>query len=240
MLVMGHPQFKAQDDDGIGDGIPPIPEWRLDAHDADQSNDWLGGASIDSDLMSVFSRLCNIFQRAQSISLTSTRLHDLICFVLHRLLLPLSETTPRHGSAATECIRYATVLYLFIIQGPTYYTHAVLFNTIISRLVENLNCSESLPGTESSLTVWLLTVGLVASNGTVHHDWFTQQIRDLASSLQISHWEDALLHMRQLLWLDTPHVVSLFRPHWDAAVNTACPLPIQHHQPELTKYDLLG
>lgn len=237
MLVIGHPQFRAQDDDGIGDGIPPIPEWQLDADGDDRDIRQLTGADIDSDVQNVFSRLRNIFRRAQKIPLPPTRLHDLICFVLHRLLQPSEVISGQ--SPATECVRYAIVLYLFIIQGPTYYSHAVLFNNIVARFAEHLSQLASLPRAQGSLDVWLLAIGAVASNGTIHREWFAEQARGLASSLGISCWQDTLIHMQHILWLESPHVESLFQPHWEVTVNEACPLPIQH-QAALTKYDLLG
>lgn len=236
MLVMGHPQFEAQDDEGAGDGIPPIPEWQVGGgvdHDISEL-----GVDMDVDVENVFVRLRHIFRCAERTPLPPTRLHDMICFVLHRLLAP--STVQSYQNPTSECIRYAIVLYLFITQGPTYYTHAVLSNTIVSHLVENLTHLTSLPRAQGSLDVWLLAIGIVASNGTTHRQWFAEQIQSLAPRLGITCWEDALLRIRRILWLETPHAESLFRPHWDAAVNVACPLPLRHHQAALTKYDLLG
>ncbi|KAG7127753.1 hypothetical protein HYQ45_012395 [Verticillium longisporum] len=57
MLIMGHPQFETQDDAGIGDGIPPIPEWQLEPVGLDDGHVDLAPYEIDYAVSNVVGRL---------------------------------------------------------------------------------------------------------------------------------------------------------------------------------------
>ncbi|KAJ5504417.1 hypothetical protein N7463_007291 [Penicillium fimorum] len=219
MLIMGHPQFETQDDFGIGDGIPPIPEWQFDstAHD-DQLFD-LSTIEVDYAVSNVFNRLRNIFQRAHNIPFPATQLHDLTCFVIHRLLLSVPGTAIPPLSPMTESIRCGIILYMFISQGPTYYPHAVILNTIIIRFMEHLEHLASTPRVYDSLDVWFTAVGMVASSGTSHHRWFMERAQDVTASLQLGNFSDTLIHIKAVLWLDKPQSEDLFRSYWDTIFN---------------------
>jgi hypothetical protein len=221
MLIMGHPQFETQDDVGIGDGIPPIPEWQLDSTALHDDLSELSSIDIENPVRNVFARLRNVFQRAQRIPFPTTRLHDLTCFVVHRLLLSASDTANPQSSPITECIRYAIILYMFIIQGLTYYSHAVIFNTIVTRFMEHLKQLESTPCIYDSLDVWLLAIGMGASTGTTHYRWFMERAWAMAASLQLGNWNDALARIKRVLWLETLQGEDIFRPHWDAILSAA-------------------
>ncbi|KAK2054787.1 hypothetical protein LY76DRAFT_619015 [Colletotrichum caudatum] len=126
MIVTGHPQFETQDDAGIGDGVPPPPEWQLDSAALHEDMSALGDAETDHTVRDAAVRLRYIFRRAaQQVPLAPARLHDLTCFVIHRLLLSMPRGgSDTHQSPASECARNAIILYMFIVQGPTYYSHA--------------------------------------------------------------------------------------------------------------------
>ncbi|KAL2131852.1 hypothetical protein VTI74DRAFT_4540 [Chaetomium olivicolor] len=220
MLIMCHPQFDTQNDAGVGHGIPPIPEWldALQPQDGPLDFNLLG---VDHDVVNVFIRLRRVFHLAQRIPLTSARLHDLTCFVIHRLLLSAPEMTGLETSPLTESIRYATVLYMFIVQGPTYYSHVVIFSQILNRIIANLKQLESLPRVYHPIDVWLLSVGIVSSTGTLHYQWLMDRAKDVAASLQIGSWDEAFLHIKDILWLETRQVQGIFRVHWDALLNAA-------------------
>ncbi|KAA8644403.1 hypothetical protein EYZ11_002784 [Aspergillus tanneri] len=222
MIVMGHPQFETQDDIGIGDGIPPIPEWHLDSTTLhDDLSDLSGIIDVDSVVQNVFIRLRNAFRRAHQIPFPTTRLHDLTCFVIHRLLHSASETTIPQSSSITECIRYAIIIYMFITQGPTYYSHAVILNTIITRFVKYLQQLEPTPHVSDSLNVWLLAIGMVASTYSPHYQWFTERARAVAASLQLGNWNDVFARVKNVLWLETLQGEIIFRSHWDAILSPA-------------------
>jgi hypothetical protein len=221
MLIMGHPQFETQDDFGIGDGIPPIPEWQLESTAIWEDNFDLSNIEIDHAVLNVFIRLRNVFQRAQQIPFSTTQIHDLTCFVVHRLLLPASDAITPQMSPMTECIRCAIILYMFIVQGPTYYSHAVILNTIVIRLIEHLKYLATDTRVLDSLDVWLVTIGMAASTGAAHHQMFMQRARVIAASLQLENFQDALLHIKTVLWLATSQGEDVFRPHWDAVFDVA-------------------
>lgn len=219
MLVMGHPQFETQDDDGIGYGIPPIPEWQLEHGALLKQPDWLG-LDIDFAVWNVFFRLRTIFQRAQRTPLSTTRLHDLTCFVVHRLLSSApADTMHTQSSTCSECIRYGIILYMFITQGPTYFSHAVILDALVDRFMEHVDRLGSIPRVlviHGSLDLWLLAIGMVASSGTAKYQWFAEKAQATFTSLHMGSWDEVLARIKSVLWLDTPRGESIFRPHWDA------------------------
>lgn len=222
MLVTGHPQFETQDDVGIGDGIPPIPEWQFEPTPNHACLSELGGDDIDHAVKNVFLRLRNVFQRAQRIPLPPTRFHDLACFVIHRLLFSVLEVSDdKSSSSISECLRHAMILYMFIIQGPTYFPHAVMMNTIAAQFVEQLKRLESIPRSSDSLDVWLLSIGVVASVGTANLQWLMDRARKTAASMQLNNWDDVLVHMKWILWLDLPKGENIFRAHWEPIFGAA-------------------
>jgi len=160
LLITGQPQFVTQDDTGTGDGIPPIPEWQAvdpgiaaQVLQADIPELQSSITSIDPPVLNVFLRLREVLQQAQTrreqhnTPFPSTRLHDLACFVAHRLLQGNSPANipTLLSSPLTECIRFATVLYILIVQGPTYYPHAALLGNLVSHLIKSLECLWSAP-----------------------------------------------------------------------------------------------
>ncbi|KXH50759.1 hypothetical protein CSIM01_01608 [Colletotrichum simmondsii] len=203
-----------ENDVGIGDGVPTPPEWQIDPTVLDSNLSHLGDVEIENEVENVLRRLRSIFRRAQQVPLQPTRLHDLSCFVIHRLLLSSPEAAGPH-SASSESVRLATILYIFIIQGPTYYSHAVIFNTIVNRLMESLEDLVPYAHSCNSLFVWLLTVGMVASQGTQHYTWLTGLARDVVALTQVKSWVSVLACLRSVLWLDVVHGEDIFRPHWE-------------------------
>ncbi|KAK4195978.1 hypothetical protein QBC40DRAFT_210408 [Triangularia verruculosa] len=227
LLVMGHPQFDTQDDVGIGDGIPPIPEWQLDSPIVD---DKLSTLSIDLPVKNVLIRLRRVFQRTQSgAPFPNTRLHDLTCFVVHRLLSSApNHTTDPPASPISECLRYGIVLYMFIIQGPTYFSHAVIMNTLVASFVQHLEQLES--SAHRDINIWLAAVGLVASTGTPHYQWFVERAQRVVATTtttsQPQSWVNTLACIKNVLWLERlPHRDDIFRPHWDMVFDS--------HHPEM-------
>ncbi|KAJ5597977.1 hypothetical protein N7537_008061 [Penicillium hordei] len=219
MLIMGHPQFETQDDFGIGDGIPPIPEWQFNSTVIDDQLFDLSTIEVDCVVKNVFNRLRNIFHRVRNIPFPATQLHDLTCFVIHRLLLSAPATIIPAPSPMTESIRYGIILYMFTAQGPTYYSHAVILNTILIRFLENLEHLASTPRVYHSFDVWFAAVGMVASAGTAHHQQFMERARGIAAALQLANFGDTLIHIKTVLWLEKPQSEDLFRSHWNTILN---------------------
>jgi hypothetical protein len=220
MLVMGHPQFETQDDLGIGHGIPPISEWQLEFDATQDDAAKLTSTEVDYEVRNVFFRLRNIFKRADRVPFPTTQLHDLTCFVVHRLLLIIPNAEKSHLSPITECVRYGIILYMFIIHGPTYYSHAVILNTMIIRFMQQLKFLDPTIGKDDLLDVWLVAVGMVSSTGTAHHHWFVQRAKVVAESVPLRDWDEALVRIKRILWLETPQGEDIFRPHWDTIFGT--------------------
>ena len=166
MLVTGFPQFPTQDDNGLGDGIDPTSQWQVvssvtpDAPGHDfTSND------LDPAMVAMISRLRAIFSHQGETPLTSTDLHDLTLFVVHKLLLLppfLPAVTPR--TLISECLRSAIVLYMLIIHGTTYYSLQVIITMVLYKLEANLK-SLTLPERHEhrALRIWILMVAMTAS-----------------------------------------------------------------------------
>lgn len=220
MLIMGNPQVITQDDLGIGDGIPPIPEWQLNSTVNDDPLAILT-MDIDADVRNVFIRLRRVFKHAQEVPLSTTRFHDLTCFVVHRLLSAGVSTLPR--SPITECIRYAIVLYMLTIHGPAYFSHAVMSNSMVLRLVSHLEERDSTTRAYDSLDIWILGIGMVASMDTLNYEWFLQRAKTITTALSLENSQDVMSHIKSILWLDTMQAEDIFRPHWDAIFSGTSP-----------------
>ncbi|OLN88055.1 hypothetical protein CCHL11_00219 [Colletotrichum chlorophyti] len=220
MIVTGHPQFDTQDDVGVGDGVPAPSEWQLESTAVHEQIPALTNFEVNNEVKNVFIRLRHIFHKAENIGLPPTRLHDLTCFVVHRLLSSTSPTTIPQ-LLPTECIRCAVMLYMFIIQGPTYYSHAFMLNTIVAQLMGHLKQIDNSPAcrTRGSLDVWTCAIGMVASGGTAHYQWFVERAQILVASLPLCSWYDVVGHLKSLLWLEASPSENIFRPHWDAILG---------------------
>lgn len=228
MLVIGLPQFQTQDDFGLGDGINPIPQWYCDPLKASSTPDRLDLSDIGLDLEveNIFIRLRIIFDQSDtpqlqgaSNSMSTNDLLDLACFVLHRLLLLPSPSGIEDGSRTaimSECIRYATAIYMFITHGPTYYSHAEILNSLVVRLkyfLEDLRPSLGFP---DALDIWLISVGMVTSTGTDQSGWFSDEMEVLSAVLGLHCWEDVKFHLQSVLCLDAM-CDELFRQPWEKA-----------------------
>lgn len=216
MLIMGYPQFDTQDDNGIGHGIPTISEWQWSQITFENDVSELTGIDLDEPVKKTLYRLRNISQRAQRTPLSNTHLHDLTCFVIHRLLPRDPTMTTTQSSSTTECIRYGIILYMLIIHGPTYYSHAVILNTIIGRFLGHMKILAMTTPPYGALKVWLTAVGMVASTGTIHYQRFLEKAWTVVEGQKLRNWEDTLVHIRGILWLETPKAESIFRDHWEA------------------------
>jgi hypothetical protein len=108
---------------------------------------------------------------------------------------------------------------MFIIQGPTYFSHAVIFNQILHRFTQHLKQLESVHHTHDPIDVWFLAVGMVAATGTPEYLWLIERARAVAALLYLNTWDDVSSRITSVLWLDTQEGKSIFRPHWDAVLN---------------------
>lgn len=219
MIITGKPQFETQNDYGEGDGIPPIPGWQSDMTSVavDIPELRLDNMGIERGVQNVLNRLHEIFQSARHSPLPPTRLHELTSFAIHRLLSNYDATSPL--SPGNECLRLGIVLYLFTVQGQAYFPHTVMANDIAERFHQNLVSLEATPRRSDSLDIWCVSIGMAVSAVASKQEWYFRKAREWAESLQLRCWDDVMVHIKRILWLDSPHGVSIFRPYWEACFH---------------------
>lgn len=221
MLIMGHPQFETQDDAGMGHGIPLPLEWQLASDASDDEVPCLDRDDVGPEIWSVLARLRSIFHRAQHTPFPATLLHDLTCFVIHRLLLSAPDSDDDEAAPLTEALRYAIISYMFLTQGPTYFSHMAIFQKVVSHLARHLQRLESSFRPHDELRLWLLAVAMVATAGTENYPHIVEQARLTAAWLQLHNSADALCRVKSILWLETPCGEAILQPHWDAVLGAA-------------------
>jgi len=219
MIALLSPQFATQDDNGQGTGIAPISQWveitMHHQHIIAPSSDMF---SMDPAIHDILHRLRMLSDEDGPFELSTTDFHDLVCFVLHRLLDPQmnaqhSATPP---STTSECFRLALALYLLAVHGPTYFSHVRLQYSLMQQLKRHLgNILPSIDAAHSSLTIWLLSIGMVASYDTLDGQDFIRQASRAATVLCVFSWEDVLFHVKEILWFERQQAEHLFRQAWD-------------------------
>ncbi|KFX92173.1 hypothetical protein V490_05534 [Pseudogymnoascus sp. VKM F-3557] len=214
LLVTGIPQFQVQDDFGSGSGIDSTMQWHLASMAPELQEGTLDNIDVDPAIGNILTRLRSIFHQPHLSSLSTTELHDLTCFVVHKLLLlpTLSSADPKR-SASSECLRYALVLYMLAIHGTTYYSQHHLTNTVLLELKGYYAALSHANHSYGLLEIWVSSVGMVTSTSTTDCQWFTNQARTAAVALSLHTWEDILPYLESVLWVRTQHEAA-FRERW--------------------------
>lgn len=174
---------------------------------------------VDPAVRNILARLRSIFHQPQLSCLTTTELHDLTCFVVHKLLLlpPLSPAHPRQ-LPTSECLRYALVLYMLTIHGTTYYSHHYLVNIVLFQLKGNYVALSHANYSHGSLEIWVSSVGMLVSTSTTDYQWFTDEACAAAVALCLHTWEDVLTHLQSVLWVGTQQEDAL-REKWEEIIS---------------------
>ena len=224
MLVMGSPQFPVQDEFGLGNGISPIAEWKFTAVPINLNPDLLEMSEFGLDITveDTITRLRVIFGQSEvsdlqnaSKILSTTDLHDLTCYTLHRLLLlPSPAQVGSTPAVISECIRYGISLYMFIIHGPTYYSHDEILNSLVLQFKLHLELFILFIGLHDPLSVWLFSVGMVASLNTGQSQWFVGQATAISATCNIRCWKDVRTRLQRVLWLEVGRGAG-FREEWE-------------------------
>lgn len=219
LLVTGGPQFQTQDDFGSGSGIDSILQWQMASMEPDLQEGTVDNLDVDPAVGNILTRLRRIFHQPQLSCLTTTELHDLTCFVVHKLLLlpPLSPADSKR-SVTSECLRYALVLYMLTIHGTTYYSHHHLVYTILLQLKGYYMALSHSNYTHGPLEIWVSSVGMVASTSTTDYQWFIDRACAAAVALSLHTWEDVLTHLESVLWVRTQQD-AVFREKWEEIFN---------------------
>ncbi|KAL1796763.1 hypothetical protein ACET3X_005303 [Alternaria dauci] len=224
LILKQTPQFKVQDDIGLGDGIAPIPQWlEPQATSRDQLPPGLLNFELDPSINEVFLRLHHLFHVPREHKLSTTDLHDLTCYLLHKLLAwSPDKSQPGHSSliSASQCIRYAIALYMLIIHGPTYFSHMHLQSSLVTELKRNIE--SLLPASaiaNGPLALWILTVGMVASQDALTRAWFTAKAMSVARDMELHSWDEFSQCIKSVLWYKTQRVEEQFRQRWEEAFS---------------------
>jgi hypothetical protein len=219
LIVTGTPQFETQDDFGLGDGLGSIPQWQMAVTAPEHQENSLNDLNIDPVIKDILLRLRRIFNHGCGLGLTSTELHDLTCFVIHRLLrLPPFLLWSAEQSALSECLRYAIALYMLHIHGPTYYSHENLANSLIQRLKDFFTALSGKNEVDSAIGLWILSIGMGVSMRAAEYWWFADRARTTTTSLGLSTWEGVLSRLESILWLRTERG-DVIRQKWQQALN---------------------
>ena len=226
MLVKGFPQFLPEDNLSFRSGVASSPQWKMTA---DESYPVLGSSlfddlDIDPIVRQSLMQLKAISQRYKITSqstippiLTIAEIHDLASFVLHSLLQPPHLDVP---ASISECLRDGICTYMFILHGPTYYSHAAILSTLVVQLQhrlepllpQNILCQEA--------QTWFICMGLVGSIGSEAHEWFSQQAATLSSRFGIHDWELVKRQLESVVWLPNMMCEMVFRESWEAIINS--------------------
>ncbi|KXJ87797.1 hypothetical protein Micbo1qcDRAFT_124107 [Microdochium bolleyi] len=232
LLVTGSPQFPTQDDLGIehvDDGLPPIAEWMQLPTTAELLRalpiPTTVLASLDSVVVNVFVRVRALLQpRQDAKSLTGSKIHDLTCFAIHRLLSaqPAPQTTVVEWAVSSECLRHGLAIYMFLLHGHSYYPHAEILYALVRRLRQSLelwtsSSSSSTPFSDS-LKLWLLSMGLVAAAATPAWDWFAHRCTSTSALHELRNWPDILKHLSNVLWHTSEYFENTFQTAWNHAL----------------------
>ena len=224
LLVTGSPQFEAQDEYGTGNGVWSIQQWQSNLPVEQPSPELLvfGELGLDPILEHTITAVQSIFSARRSSNnpgeLSTTDLHDLTCFFLHRLLGLHPFTGDDSRSAHTsECLRYGVSIYMFLVHGPTYYSHASILHSLLLQLklhLESLITSKP----QNAFLLWLLSVGAVAATETNESKWFRERVTALSTEMGIQYWEDFKAHMERILWFKARAQV-LFQQMWEEIIT---------------------
>ena len=180
---------------------------------------------MDPTIGDVFMRLRHVFHVSRQQELSTTHLHDLTCFVLHKLLSwspSKSQLKYSNSCSTSQCIRYAIALYMLIIHGPTYFSHAHLQSTLVielKRYIEDLMPTFATANAEIAL--WILSIGMVASQDTDTSGWFSAYATTLAHDLALYTWVEVRSYLEVVLWYKIQRGEGQFRQRWEEALSTA-------------------
>ena len=244
MLVMGCPQFQAQDDLNFWNGGVPALEWECSPSPSSNFGSVLTppimqNSDIDPTIREILTQLQAISRQYQiknqsSIPpvLTVTEVHDLANFVLHTLL---QSPHPESVTSISEWLRTGLCIHMFVLHGPTYYSHAAILNTLVLQLQHQFEMLISQEVLCKAAQVWILSMGLVGSMGTDSHQWFLKQCAVASSRLGISDWDQIRAQLEAIAWL--PHMMCemVFRQSWDAVLGTKSLLPEARVKIEIEK-----
>lgn len=218
LIITCSPQFQIQDEVGLRGGISPISHWYTAPTVQHKEMFSVDGVELDPIITGIMVRVGSVL----GLELTGTELHDLTCFVLHKLLLlPALAATDATATAISECLRYAAALFMLLLHGTTYYSHHELTAALQMQLKGHLRQVLGTNYIYSAAGIWILSIGMAISNDSLSSStediqWFTDQAYVAKSALGLHTWEDVLSCLEKVLWVRTwQHGAGLVRQGWD-------------------------
>ena len=110
---------------------------------------------------------------------------------------------------------------MLILQGPAYFSHAHLQANLVSHLKHHLDSILNLLSIRHGpLTLWMLSVGMVASHDTPEYYWFTSKAKVLVNILHLHTWNDFVSCFEKVLWSRMQRAEHLFQTRWKEAWAT--------------------
>ncbi|KIW32980.1 uncharacterized protein PV07_04486 [Cladophialophora immunda] len=149
--------------------------------------------------------------------------------VQHQLcsLDPPSDLLPSHDALLYNMVRLAALIYSDLVIFPLGESVSVKLQLAydLRKALELCFTGETLEAqAELELTVWCLTMGTMASYGTVHQEWYVMQLgRSLREDRRLLDWILFQTLMSHFLWWD--HVLQ---PRcWDVWKEAAQPMQVE-------------
>ncbi|KAF4973203.1 hypothetical protein FSARC_455 [Fusarium sarcochroum] len=194
LLVTGSPQYPIQDDLGLGDGVSPTLQWLLASSFLEFQDSVVQALDLDPEIADIFIRLRGIFHQPNAENSLGTELHDLTCFVVHKLLL----IPPLSNSPQSECLR------------------CELANTVILRLKDQLESLATRPFNVvfGSLQIWAVSVAMASATNPTDIKWLSYAARVAADTMGLQNWDEVVVHLRNILWLETERA-DVLRQQWE-------------------------
>lgn len=231
LLVTGYPQFQLHDDTCYSEEATltnNTKETNTRVHDE------LDFAAMDIDpaVASVLTRLRDTLHRGgtqatpnnSTISSISDR-QDVASLAIHRLLLitPCPVEMDSDSAITSETIRYGASIFMFIVHGPTYYSHLSILKELVCKLKSCLTSMLAAQGSHPTLMLWLVSVGMISSIGTQENEWFIFQASIISLKLGYWKWEDVETSLKRVLWHDGT-AGTMFQQAWRPILDSGMSL----------------
>ena len=111
---------------------------------------------------------------------------------------------------------------MLIIHGPTYFSHAHLQSTLVMELKRHLeDLMPTFATPNAGIALWVLSIGMVASQDADTSGWFSAYATTLAHDLALCTWLEVRSRLEAVLWYKIQRGEEQFRQRWEEALSTA-------------------
>jgi hypothetical protein len=169
-----------------------------------QDSDIVSLQTLSTVLQSMAAYTVIVYNHSQGIVVQENtgKLADMRNFVQHRLLsLPPSAKLTAIPDSLYEATRLAALIYSLLVVFPIYGPRAP-FAELASQLRFNLSFLDLDRQKETRLLLWVLVMGSIAGVGSANRMWFVWAVREFASRLKYTSWDEFKKELGRFLWLD--------------------------------------